>query len=65
MIPRLVAALITIAVALCGLWAAENWGDERAPLLIDAAAPGCAPPVQLPNPCDSTNCNHVNTRLIA
>lgn len=36
---RLVGALFTIAVALCGYQAAIHWHDERHPLLIDASAP--------------------------
>lgn len=61
--PRLVTALLTIILALCAYAAAIHWSDDRHPLMIDAQ--GCSPPVRLPNPCDSTNCNRPNTRLFA
>jgi hypothetical protein len=63
MLARLVAALILLALALCAVWAAENWGDDRHPLAIDAS--GCSPPVRLPNPCATMNCNRRPTREIA
>jgi len=42
--PRFIAALITIALALCALWSAEHWNDAPHPLLIDAAAVVLTPP---------------------
>lgn len=36
MVPRLVGTAIVIAVALGGYHALIHWGDDRAPLAIDA-----------------------------
>lgn len=52
---RLVAALIVIALALCGLWSVIHWNDDPNPLLIDAAAIVTTPlpgetPIAIPDP---------------
>lgn len=52
------AALILAVVVIVLVFSC--WGDERSPLVIDAAVSDeCAP---LPNPCDTTDCNRPNTK---
>jgi hypothetical protein len=63
-IERLVVGIIIIALALCGYWALTHWGDDPHPLIVDASA-SCPPPMRLPNPCSTVNCNRIDTRRIA
>jgi hypothetical protein len=63
-IERLIVAIIIIAFVLCGYLALIHWNDDPHPLVVDAAA--CSSPVvRLPNPCNTVNCNRIDTRRIA
>lgn len=62
MTPRLVAFLIILALAVAGLAASERQATNYGLPLVSAAALDCP---ALDNPCDTVDCNAVDTQEIA